>query len=103
MSSAFFLFMAKPQAVRCQNKYHLRKNPTGGGMALVFKGDSIYVRCPDPHCKRWMRLQVILPGINLDFSKAALVHETLPEDFQFGLNQPPLPPKRIPMVIKETA
>ena len=86
-------------SVRCQSKYHLDHNPSGGNMMLMIDGDSIYVRCNHGTCRRWTKLTIGLPGVDVDFSKASFKQETMPKNFKVGNSMPPVPPKRIPVVL----
>ena len=89
----------KPQSVRCQSKYHLEHNPSGGNMMMMLEGNSIYVRCNHGTCRRWNKISVSLPGVNVDFSKAALSQEIMPKNFKIGNSTPPVPPNRAPVVL----
>lgn len=86
-------------SVRCQAKYHLDVNPTGGNVIMILEGNKIYVKDSTGKCGRWTQLALNVPGIVLDFSKVGFVQKTMPKNFSIGGCQPPVPPKRIPAVV----
>ena len=49
--------------------------------------DTIFVRCNDKACKRWIRLRVNIPGVKLNFHKAGFTQEILPKDYHLHLEQ----------------
>ena len=63
---------------------------TGKGRILVVLNDnSIIVQCKTNRCRRWIKLSFSFPGINLDFSKAAITKEFLPENYRFNETEAP--------------
>ena len=52
---------------------------------LAFGKDTVFVRCNDRYCKRWVRVRVNIPGINLNFQKAGITQEVLPEEYHLHL------------------
>jgi len=89
----------KAQSVRCQAENHLRHNASGGNMVMILEGNSIYAKCGHGTCQKWTRLTVNIPGVNFDFSNVSFTQETLPKTFKVGNSMPPVPPKRIPVVV----
>lgn len=87
------------QSVRCQAEYHLKHNPSGGNIVLMFQGNSIFAKCDRGGCKRWTKLSISFPGVEVDFSKAAFSQKTMPKNFTLGNSIPPTPPPRIPVVV----
>lgn len=73
----------RKQAIRCRN-YKVHKENKGRLLA-VFDGNCIYIHCKNSLCKRWTRIKVQFEGIDLDFSKAAIIQDTLPEGCFFNL------------------
>ncbi|HUX56736.1 MAG TPA: hypothetical protein VMV77_07170 [Bacteroidales bacterium] len=87
------------QSVRCQAENHLKHNQSGGNMVMILEGNSIYAKCGHGTCQKWTRLTLSIPGVDLDFTRVAYVQETLPKTFKVGNSCPPVPPKRIPVVV----
>jgi hypothetical protein len=54
---------------------------------LAFGKNTIFVRCNDKFCKRWLRIRVNIPGINLNFHKAGFTQELLPKEYHLHLEQ----------------
>jgi len=99
----------KPKAIRCASK-NVHKGPfvvkgqTAHNMLLVVDGDCIYAKCPDKGCKRWNRVKITIPGVNLDLSKVAFTQDIMPKGFVFGAETDlyKSAPKRISAVIRES-
>jgi len=53
----------------------------------AFGKNTIFVRCNDRYCKRWLRIRIMMPGLNINFQKAGFVQELLPKDYHLHLKQ----------------
>lgn len=65
--------------IRCQNDavhFHFKGE---GKLLAVIGPDGLYFMCPDRRCKRWFRAKFHFPGVDLNYSKAALSLEMLPK------------------------
>ena len=70
--------MIEKKVIRCSDS---NCNHGNGNILLVFDADKIYVKCRNSSCKLFTRLTVKIPGINVDFSTAGIVQDTLPPDY----------------------
>lgn len=76
----------KKQVIRCHNDNdHI--DPKGikhrGKILVIFEGENIYIHCGYLRCKRWTKLNISFPGVKIDFSKAAIIREIMPEGYHF--------------------
>jgi hypothetical protein len=79
--------MLKKPIIKCFNKdVHRRSNGEGRILAILGK-DAIYIHCGDRACKRWTKIGLLFPGIKLDFAKAAIVQELMPEGYHFDVSK----------------
>ena len=90
-----------PEVARCRNnRVHFRSDGVGN-ILFVMEGNSIYAKCTDRGCKRWTRMEISLPGVNIDFSNAALIQSLMPKNFKFDIVDKDI--KRAPVIIKGEA
>jgi len=69
--------------VRCFNETLHRRSDGVGNILCFIRGDSIFLKCTDQGCKRWTRLLFRIPGVNVDFSQAAIIQRLMPENYRF--------------------
>lgn len=62
---------------------HSNREKGEGNVLMFFEGNNLYVKCTDNKCKVWNRIEVTIPGVNIDFSKVAFVQKKMPKDFVF--------------------
>ena len=55
-----------------------------GNILLVLHRDNIFFRRRNPEGNYWQKLTVRIPGINIDFSTAALMQKLLPSNFHLN-------------------
>jgi len=58
-----------------------RCNHGTGNILLVLSGENIFIRHRNPEGGYWEKLTFRVPGINVDFSHAAISQKILPEHF----------------------
>jgi len=87
------------EVVRCRNSHVHYRSEGVGNILFVIGGNSIYAKCTDRGCKRWTRVEISLPGVNVNFSHAGIVQSLMPKDFKFDIEDKDI--KRIPVIIKE--
>jgi len=68
--------------IRCQGSIHTKHE---GNILIAYDGNSIYVKCNDRDCKRWTKLTINIPGININLSESGIVQEVLPADYHLHL------------------
>ena len=69
-------------ALRCKNTtFHVRHRPP---IALLFDGSSVYVKCKDKGCG-WIKIEISIPGVKIDFGKASFTQTVIPKDVKFEL------------------
>ena len=61
--------------VRCRDRNSHGDVP--GNILAVLDGDTIYLRCSDRKCRSWTRVQISIPGVNLNFADAAIQTEVV--------------------------
>jgi hypothetical protein len=69
--------MATKNVIRCIGENHEEGR---GNILLALDGDSIFVKCQDRNCRRWVRITLHIPGVSIDLSEAGIVQEVLPEN-----------------------
>ncbi len=52
---------------------------------IIFKEDTIIVRCRNSSCRLWNEITVGLPGTNINFDDAAVVSEDLPVGYHLDI------------------
>lgn len=84
-------------AIRCRGTKKKKDRLTGemlpvhraiggsGHLLFVFFKNSIYARCSDRSCKCWNKIDIKIPGVNVDFSKVSIVQKTISGDIQFPM------------------
>ncbi len=83
--------------IKCNNNEihnHSNREIGVGNVLMFYKGNSIYIKCTDNKCKVWNKITINIPGINIDFSKAALQQKKMPRDYVFSA-------KTAPVIIEE--
>ena len=73
------------QVLRCRNKESHKIKNGKGKILVVFDGNDIYAYCNDRGCKRWTKITVSIPGININFSNAAITQQVMPDNFKFEI------------------
>ena len=69
--------------VRCFNPEVHQRSEGSGNILCFVRGDSIFIKCTDQGCKRWTRLMFRIPGVNVDFSEAAIIQKLMPVNYHF--------------------
>lgn len=70
------------KVIRCASDVHKKHQ---GNILCAFEGNTIYIKCNDRDCKRWTKLTLNVPGIEIDLSDAGIVQESLPENYHLHL------------------
>jgi len=76
----------KTLVVKCHNRsvHNTQgKEPGEGNILFVARGNSIFIKCGNHHCKRWNRIKISIPGVNLNFSNAAFLQAKMPKGYHF--------------------
>ena len=88
--------------IRCRNikKLHnkdFRPTEDKGAILVVLEGNSIFAKCGGNKntCGHWTKIDVTLPGIDLDFDKAALKQSIMPKNYKFPLQGKDIEPAPI--------
>jgi len=68
------------KVVRCSN----HKTHNGNILAVVDKG-AVYIKCPDRGCRRWTKITLNLPGLNIDLRDAGIMQQVMPENYHLTL------------------
>lgn len=72
------------KVIRCRN---VKVHPRGTGhILMVYDNDYIYVRCSERSCRRWARIKISFPGINMNFENAAIEQELMPVNHRFKID-----------------
>jgi len=77
--------MPKP-TTRCQNKGLHRSNGEGNILAIIDR-DGLYIQCKDRGCKRWTLVEIHIPGVDFDFTKAGITQRLMPKGYHFDLQK----------------
>ena len=74
--------MQNKKTIRCTGAIHKSHN---GNILIAFNKDSIFVKCQDRDCKRWSKITVNIPGVEIDLSKAGIIQEVMAIDYHLHL------------------
>ena len=69
--------------VRCFNQDTHAQHDGVGNILCFVRGDSVFIKCSHQGCNRWTRLMFRLPGVNVNFSGAAIIQKLMPEGYHF--------------------
>jgi len=67
--------------VRCRNLNVHQRGGRLGNILCFFSGNSIFIQCSDHGCKRWTRLTLNVPGVELDLSTAGISQQVMPRNW----------------------
>lgn len=59
------------------------KRTVSGNVLCFFERGNIYIKCADRNCKRWTCISFEFPGINIDFTQAAVSQKLMPRNYYF--------------------
>ena len=62
-------------------------NHGNGNLLLAFQNNRIFVKCRNSDCRRWTRLTLRIPGININLEEAGVVQEVMPEGYHLDLEK----------------
>lgn len=66
------------------------KAHTHGRLLAIIRDNSIFIKCKHTQCKRWTKLTISFPGIDLDFTKAAITQEFVSKNHRFDVADCPM-------------
>jgi hypothetical protein len=49
--------------------------------------NGFFVKCSDKDCRRWTKITLNIPGVKLNFTKAGITQEVLPENYHIDHDQ----------------
>lgn len=70
------------KVIRCGDP---RCNHEQGNILLAFDRNRIYVKCSNRSCRRWTRITLKIPGLQIDLSDAGIVQDVMPEGYHLHL------------------
>jgi len=62
-------------------------NHGNGNILLAVQGNKIFVKCRNSDCRRWTRLTIRIPGINIDLEDAGILQEIMPDGYHLDLEK----------------
>lgn len=71
------------KVLRCNN-IEIHEDEGEGNILMFFRGNSIFIKCSNHHCKRWNQIKIDIPGIKLDLTNAAFVQKLMPKNYYFN-------------------
>jgi hypothetical protein len=83
----------KTLTIRCYNPNvhkEMQYEKGEGRMLAIFRKNFIFLKCGSHHCKRWTRIKIDVPGVNLDFSNVAFTKKIMPKRYHFDTVKAPL-------------
>jgi hypothetical protein len=76
----------KTLVIKCNNTaVHngKEKDPGEGNILIFLRKNSIFIQCSNHRCKRWNRIDIDTPGVNIDFANMSYIQSKMPKDYHF--------------------
>jgi hypothetical protein len=72
------------RVIRCESETHI-DHP--GNILCAFEGNNLYILCQDRDCKRFTKLTINIPGVNLNLQDAGITQEAMPRGYHLHLEK----------------
>lgn len=71
------------QVIKCHNPEDHAATDGVGNILCFVRGDSVFIKCSRSECKRWTRIMIRIPGVNVNLENAAFIQKLMPQGYHF--------------------